>query len=74
MVTSLVRNIKSNVCELNILDSEHKVSSFTAMEVPIISEPLLRPTIPSNVLDKFSRVQLAVDYTNNSQVHIDIDR
>ena len=42
------------------------------MEVPVIAEPLLRPTIPSNVLDKFSHVQLADDYAINSQVHIDI--
>lgn len=42
------------------------------MEVPVLSEPLLRPTLPSNILQKFSHVQLADDYANNSQVHIDV--
>lgn len=45
---------------------------LTAMEVPVISEPLLRPTMPSNILQKFSHVQIADNYANNSQVHIDI--
>lgn len=66
------KNILSNIFELQVLDSTNVPHSLRAIEVPMIAEPLLRPIVPSRLLDKFSHVHLADDYINNHQVQIDI--
>lgn len=63
----------SNIFELQILNSANVPHSLRVIEVPVVSELLLRPVVPRKLLEIFSHVHLAHVYTlHNHEVHIGI--
>ena len=66
------RSKQSNIFDLVLLDCNNAPHSLVAAEIPKICQPLLRPTIPTKLLNTFSNVQLADNYLNNSHMDIDI--
>ena len=63
---------QSNIYRLKVLGCDKLSHSLTAVEIPKICQPLIRPVVPNNLFNAFSHLQLADDYQNNSQVDIDI--
>lgn len=65
------KNALRNIFELQVLDSASVPRSFRAIEVPVISEPLFRPIVPSSIIKEFG-VKFVDDYLFNQEVQIDI--
>ena len=63
----------SNVYELNILDLENKVHTILAAEIPVICQPLIRPSVSPDALQPFQHVRLADEYDRGTEpLEIDI--
>lgn len=69
---SVGKNEQRNVYRLQLWDSERKSVPIIAAEIPKICQPLVRPVVPSAVLNSFSHVALADGYQQDSPLEIDI--
>ena len=49
---------QSNIYKLKVLDCNNLSHSLTTVEIPKICQPLIRPVVPSNLLNTFSHIQL----------------
>ena len=61
-----------NVYDMTLMDCKDVGHSLLAVEVPTICTPLIRPSVPCELLSAFTSVQLADDYKNNRHMTVDI--
>ncbi|XP_068218384.1 uncharacterized protein [Palaemon carinicauda] len=66
------KDIESNVYKLNVLDNKGKIIPIFAEGIPKICNPLVRPVVPTHILDAFSHLDLADDFDDSSLLEIDI--
>lgn len=60
-----------NLFDLKVLDCNGAPHKLTAVEIPVMCQPLVRTTVPVGILSKFP-VPLADDYQSDSYMDIDI--
>lgn len=62
----------SNVYDLKLLDRSNIVHSLSAVEIPTICTPLIRPCVPNELLNAFSGIELADNYKDKCHLTVDI--
>ncbi|XP_068235740.1 uncharacterized protein [Palaemon carinicauda] len=66
------KDIETNVYKLNVLDNKGEIIPIFAASIPKICNPLVRPVVPTHILDAFSHLDLADDFDDSSLLEIDI--
>ncbi|XP_068232097.1 uncharacterized protein [Palaemon carinicauda] len=66
------KDIETNVYKLNVLDNKGKIIPIFAASIPKICNPLVRPVVPTHILDPFSHLDLADDFDDSSLLEIDV--
>ncbi|XP_068246461.1 uncharacterized protein [Palaemon carinicauda] len=64
------KDIESNVYKLNVLDNKGKIIPIFAASIPKICNPLVRPVVPTHILEAFSHLDLADDFDDSSLLEI----
>ena len=64
--------VERNVFEIQLQCLNNSIMKFKAVEIPVICQPLIRPQIPTEILDQFRHVKLADEYPQNEPLEIDV--
>ena len=62
----------SSVYDLQLLDMQGETHILSAAEMPVICAPLVRTCVPQEILEYFSHVSMADDYSRNRYLEVDI--
>lgn len=61
-----------NLYKVKFLDVNGEPHELVAAEIPMICQPLVRPSVPSKVLDNFAHLKLADIHENKVPLVLDI--